>query len=153
MTRFSLLLALAAGALGSCSPDDGPPEISVAEAWARPTVAGQSSAAAYATIANSGGADRLLSAASAATAGATLHSTEVTDGVARMRPQAEGIPVPAGATVKLAPGATHIMLTGLKAPLQVGDSFELRLRFERSGEKIVTARVVDAAATGAHEGH
>ena len=153
MTRLFNLLTLA-GALVGCSGNDAPPKITIADAWARPTVSGQSSAAAYATIANEGGADRLLSVSSPAAGGATLHTTEVTNAVARMRPQADGIAVPANETLKLAPGGIHIMLTKLKAPLQTGASFELRLRFERSGEKILTARVADAAAdTGEHEGH
>ena len=153
MTRLFTLLVLA-GALVACTSNDVPPDIAVADAWARPTVAGQTSAAAYATIVNQGGTDRLLAASSPVAGGATLHMTEVTNGVARMRHQADGIAVAAGETVKLAPGGTHIMLTALKGPLQTGASFELRLRFERSGEKVLTGRIADAATgSGEHQGH
>ncbi len=152
MTRAFVLLALA-GALASCNRNDGPPEIAITDAWARPTVAGQDTAAAYVTIANGGGEDRLVSASTPAAGGATLHSTRTSNGVSRMRPLADGLPVPAGETVRLEPSGTHIMLTALRSPLPKGGSFELRLRFERSGEKLVTVRVTNASASGGHEGH
>ena len=152
MTRPFLLFA-AAAALTSCNRPDQSPQITVANAWARPTVAGQTSAAAYATIANAGDGDRLIAASSPAASHVTLHMTQVTNGVARMRQQAEGISVPAGERVELAPGGTHVMLTGLKTPLLEGGTFELRLNFERAGEKVVVARIADAAVAGGHEGH
>ena len=130
---------LAALLLASCGGTAPQPSISVEEAWARPTASGRTASAAYLTIANSGGADRLLSVASPA-GEASLHSTSMDDGVMRMRPL-DGLEIPADSTVELAPGGTHIMLTGLAHPLSEGSALPLDLTFERSGEIRVNASV------------
>jgi len=59
---------------------------------------------------------------------------------------ASGVAVPAGAAIELKPGGTHIMITGLTAPLKRRDLLKLSLRFEKSGEKAVDVTV--APATG-----
>ena len=56
------------------------------------------------------------------------------------------LPIPANATVALAPGGTHIMLDGMKEPLAVGDRIELTLRFEKAGTKAVSVNVNAPAA-------
>jgi copper(I)-binding protein len=59
-----------------------------------------------------------------------------------------GIVIPAGATVTLEPGKSHIALFRLRTDLVQGETFPLSLRFERAGEVTVSARVrrkVDAA--------
>jgi copper(I)-binding protein len=47
------------------------------------------------------------------------------------------------------------MLMGLKAPLKVGEKFPLTLKFEKSGEVVVTVNVEEpkskSEATGAHK--
>ena len=151
MTRLPTLAA--ALLLAACTADPGPPRISVSDAWARETVAGQTSAAAYLTIASQGGGDRLIAASSPAAEAAMLHTTVMTDGIARMRMLPDGLPIESGETLRLAPKGAHVMLTGLRTPLREGATFELRLRFARSGEQVVTGRVVDAAAGGLHQGH
>lgn len=146
MTR-SLLLSSFAALLGSCST--GAPEIDVTDGWARATVAGQSTGAAYLTIHNAGDADeRLLSAISRAAGEISLHTSTNQGGVARMRPLTEGLPIAAGETVKLEPGGHHLMLTGLRQPLAAGQSIELSLRFERSGERKLPVRIAEGAAGG-----
>jgi hypothetical protein len=57
----------------------------------------------------------------------------------------ERIPVAAGGTTELKPGSYHIMLMELTQPLAVGDTFELTLGFETSGEQVVTVEVRDTA--------
>ena len=137
-------LFFAALLLASCKP--APPAVSVEGAWARATVPAQMGSAAYFTIRNSGGADKLLSVASPA-ADASLHSTSMDNGVMRMRPLQE-LDIPAKGTVELKPGGMHVMLMGLKQPLQAGDTLELDLRFEKSGELKVNAEVRPASANG-----
>ena len=44
----------------------------------------------------------------------------------------------------MVPGGTHVMLEGLRAPLKTGDSFELVLKFRRSGDRKVTVDVTKA---------
>ena len=141
-------ILLAALLLASCSKS-GTPDIQISDARARETVAGQTATAAYMTIANKGaGDDRLVSVAAAAPAMATLHSSESSDGIARMREMQSGVAIPAGGTIELKPGGSHVMVMGLGAPLKPGQPFKLTLRFEKSGERPVDVRVTPAAGQG-----
>ena len=58
----------------------------------------------------------------------------------------------AGVSMKLEPGAMHIMLQGLKEPLQAGKSFPLTLTFEKAGQREIEVAVEKAGAMGP-EGH
>ncbi len=120
---------------------------SVSDAWARATPPGVSVGAAYLTIAGGSTNDRLVGASTDRASMVQLHTVEESNGVAAMR-QADGVPVPAGKKVVLAPGGTHIMLMGLTGPLVVGETFALDLRFEKAGEQTVRVTVLDAAAPG-----
>ncbi len=131
--------ALAALLLASCNGPGPQPQIEVRDAWARASVPQQASSAAYFTIRNSGGADTLVSV-STPIGNASLHSTEMTDGIMRMRPL-DSLDVPANSTVQLKPGGTHVMLMGLDAPLAPGATVGLDLTFAKSGERHVNATV------------
>lgn len=134
--------------LASCSKS-GPPDIRISDAWARETVTGQSSTAAYMTLKNEGtGGDRLMGVSGPPPIMAMLHSSESSGGVSRMRPLQSGLAVPASGTIELKPGGTHVMLTGLSGPLRGGDALELTLRFEKSGERPVKVRIASAAELG-----
>ena len=136
--------------LASCG-QSGSPDIQIKDAWARETVAGQTSTAAYFTIDNDGSADdRLTGVTTVAPASASLHASEYSIGVSRMRDMSSGLAVPAGATIELKPGATHVMIVGLGTPLKAGETVKLNLRFEKSGDKPIDVAV--SPATGP-EGH
>jgi copper(I)-binding protein len=62
------------------------------------------------------------------------------DGMSRMR-QTDGVEVPAGKTVALAPLGTHVMLMGLAEPLVAGQQFPLTLQFKEAGAITVTVVV------------
>ena len=144
MKRTLLLAALLLGACSKPQPA-GKPDILIATAWARATVAGQTGTAAYMKIANFGqGEDKLLSVSADPPVTAMVHQTSNEAGVSKMRPLSDGLAIPARQSVTLEPGGTHIMVMGLKAPLKSGELLKLRLKFERSGEK-----PVDALVTGA----
>ena len=130
--------------LASCS-DGGAPDLQIADAWARETVAGQPSTAAYMTIRNRGSEDdRLVGIVVPAPAKAMLHASETSGGISRMREMGSGLAIPAGTSVELKPGGSHIMITGLDAPLREGSSLDLRLKFEKSGERSVVVPVTKA---------
>ena len=134
-------ILLAALLLASCTKS-GAPDLQIGDAWARETVAGQTATAAYMTIDNRGaGDDRLVSVETAAPARAMLHSSESSGGVSRMREMSAGLALPAGTAVQLKPGGTHVMITGLGAPLRAGDAIKLRLQFEKSGARDVDVLV------------
>ncbi len=119
---------LTAVLLGGCSPDPAPlVTVNESKVVALPT-----SAAVYFTLANSGGRDRLVSIETAV-GHASLHETSMADGIMRMRALANGIDVPAGATVRLSPSGKHVMIQGLARPLAAGSTIRLTLKFERQG--------------------
>ena len=115
-------------------------EIDIDHPNARPTVAGQSVGAGFMTLVNKGGADRLLSAKTAVAASVQMHSMSMDGNVMKMR-QLDALELPAAQTVELKPGAFHLMLVGLKAPLKAGDTFPMTLKFEKAGEVVVTVNV------------
>ena len=77
---------------------------------------------------------------------AMVHQTEMSNGVARMRMAGE-INIPAGQSIKMVPGGTHIMLEGLRTPLKTGDRFELVLKFRESADERVTVKVAEASVS------
>ena len=136
-----IVLALMA-ALAGCGST--PPKVEVSDAWARATAPGQSSGAVYATIVNDGGADQLVGVSTPA-GGAMLHSNDQEGGVARMRMVAD-VPLAAQSRLELAPGAMHVMLSGLKAPLVAGEHFPVTFRFAKAGPRTVEVAIVAAGA-------
>ena len=119
----------------------------VEQAWARATPPGVDVGAVYLTIIGGSTDDRLTSAATTRASMVHLHTVEESGGVAKMR-AIEGIAVPAGKRVVLAPKGTHIMLMGLGRPLVAGERFPLTVRFERAGERTVEVVVQPAGADG-----
>jgi len=94
--------------------------------------------------------DRLLGASSPAGERIEVHRTRLIDGRRTMQMLPDGLVVPAGETLVLEPGATHLMLIGLRIGLVQGDTFSLTLHFAHAGDVTVPARVrrrVDAAGT------
>jgi hypothetical protein len=116
-------------------------------AWARATPPGVDVGAAYLTIVGGPTDDRLTSATTERASMVHLHTIEESGGVAKMR-AVEGIAVPAGKRVVLAPKGTHIMLMGLGRPLVPGEKFPLTVRFEKAGERTVEVVVQPAGADG-----
>jgi len=135
-----LLIVSALLALAACNKLAGP-AVAVSDAWARATAPGQGGAV-YATIDNNGRTgDRLLSVTTDRASMAMIHEGGMDNGVARMR-MIDSLDIPARTGAKLAPGGNHIMLEGLKAPLVAGDTFQVTMNFERSGEVAVPVSVV-----------
>ncbi len=77
--------------------------------------------------------DRLVGAATPIAAAATFQDYG-------NRP-VEAFDLPPKLPVALRPGGRHMVLQGLKRPLNVGDSFPLALRFAVAGESTVMALV------------
>jgi len=141
--RMLGLATVAAGLLASGPVvADAPTALS---AWARATPPGADVAAVYVTLRSSGTADRLASASTPRASMTHLHTVEESDGVAKMRP-VDGIEIPAGKTVVLAPKGHHLMLMGIGQPLVAGEHFPLTLHFERGGDRIVDVEVRSATA-------
>lgn len=118
-------------------------DISITAPHARPTVPGQPGGAAYVTLENTGGsADRLVGVTSPVARSAEIHTMRMDGDVMRMREAGE-LPLPPAAKVEMKPGmGYHIMLIGLKQPLQAGATFPITLTFEKAG-KVEVPVVVD----------
>ena len=137
---FAAVLLLAATAMAQSNAVD------VKQAWARATPGKAETGAAYLTVEALAG-DRLTSVSTPVAGKAELHAMTMEGNVMKMRPLS-GVDLPAGHTVTLKPGATHIMLTGLKEPLRAGQSFPLTLHFEKAGDRQVTVAVEAVGASG-----
>jgi copper(I)-binding protein len=110
--------------------------LSAAMVRARPSPLEGGNGAAFMVLLNGTDAPvRLQSAATDVSAVVELHETVDENGVMRMIPQPDGFEIPAGGTVELKPGGKHVMLMGLAAPLEVGQSFTLTLQFD-NGESL-----------------
>jgi copper(I)-binding protein len=126
--------------------------IDIGHPYARSTAPGQPNGGAYLSLDNKGGDDKLLSASAAVANSVELHLMSMDGNVMRMR-QVDGVALPAGKLVELKPGALHVMLVGLKAPLKEGDKFPMKLKFEKAGEVEVTVNVEGPGAIHEHEDH
>jgi copper(I)-binding protein len=149
-TWLPLLLALLALPAVAHEYDLGP--LHIGHPYARPTPPGATTGAAYFSITNKATTtDKLVRASTPRAQGAELHSMSMEGNIMRMR-QVQDIAAIGGDTVKLEPGGYHLMLTGLKQPLKVGERFPLTLYFEKAG-RVTVDIVVQDAATGEHAGH
>jgi periplasmic copper chaperone A len=140
-TGLCLALLVAGGAQAASS------SIDVQKAWARASPGGARTGAAYLTILNNGSTDdRLLAASAPVAARVELHISTMNNGVMEMRPL-PAVDVKSGSRVVFKPGAMHVMLIDLAAPLVEGQSFPLTLTFEKAGSIAVTVKVGKPGAT------
>ena len=127
MKSFLLALALFGASVASAGT------LVVRDAYSYPTAAPGVPAAGFLTLDNQGAkADRLVAAESASFSRIEIHEMTEQDGVMRMRALPKGLPLPAKQSATLAPGGTHLMLFGPKAPLREGEKLPVTLRFERA---------------------
>ena len=109
------------------------------------------SAAGYMSITNEGDeADALVSIDSELPS-ASIHRSEVVDGIATMSPVVR-LEIPARETVTLEPGGLHVMFMGLEAPLTAGGRLPATLVFERAGPIEVIFQV-EPRGGGTDHGH
>jgi periplasmic copper chaperone A len=138
--RPAALVAVLAVLLTACG-GGGEPLIEVGPAQASRPIAGSSQVVV--TINNDGdGDDELLGGETPAALAVELHRTVIEDGQASMV-QLDGLEVPAGGSVRFQPGDLHLMLVVPDETVVPGGTFELTLRFDRSGEVTVPVEVVE----------
>jgi copper(I)-binding protein len=114
--------------------------VQVTGAWCRPAAAGAPTAACYVSL-KAPAADRLMAAASPAAGKVEVHDMSLAGGVMRMRHMTEGLPLPAGQPVSMAPGGKHLMLIAPRGALTVGGKVALTLKFQKAGAQTATATV------------
>lgn len=133
----AMLLVFATAA----SAGDQASTLAVRDAWARATPPGAGVAAAYLTVVGGAEPDRLVGANTGVAAMTQIHSVTEVDGITRMR-ETDGVDIPAGQRVVLAPQGLHLMLMNLQRPLVAGQRFVVTLVFEHAGTREVSVAVV-----------
>ena len=133
-------------------------DLELTAAFARATLPNAPVAGGYVTVTNTGQeADRLVSAQSSFSPDVQIHEMAVVNDVMQMRQLPEGLEIPAGETVTLAPGGLHMMFMNISAPFVEGETVPVTLVFEKAGEVEIALAVQAFGASGmdhsAHEGH
>ena len=100
----------------------------------------QGNGAAFMTIENTSSVeDELIgvSVPSSVAASAQMHDVKMEGEMMRMQ-EVQSVSIPANGNREFKHGSFHIMLMELKAPLEVGSTIELTLKFKNAGEMTVT---------------
>ncbi len=130
-------------------------ELHIDHPWALASPPGVPNGAAYLLVHNRGAAaDRLLGADTPVAAKAEVHEHVHQDGLMKMRKVEGSVAIPSGGELALQPGGYHLMLFGLKQPLEDGKRFPLTLHFEKAGDlqvEVAVQKEAPAAAATEHQ--
>jgi copper(I)-binding protein len=162
-TTVTVVLAAVALALAGCgttagasSDTEGAAEpagqnVTLSDGWVKAADSGMS--AAFGELTNAGPDDvTVVSATTEASSMLELHETvENESGEMIMREIEGGFVIPAGDTLTLAPGGSHIMLMDLTDPLEAGEEVTFTLTFADDSTFEFTAPVKDYS--GANENY
>lgn len=128
--------------------------IEIDRPWSRAVPKGATVAAGYLTIRNTGTEpDRLVSGSTPVAGKFEVHEMSMDNGVMRMRPVPDGVVIKPGETVELKPQSFHIMMMGLKQPIEKGKPFKGSLMFEKAGAVDVDFSVEAVGAMAPATGH
>lgn len=157
MKRGRIMSVLLAGALlTGCASGAGESaeaqSVGVRDAWVK--AAGEGMTAAFARLTNDSADDvRITSASTSAAERVELHEVVPgDDGTMQMQQKQGGFVIPAHADIELAPGADHLMLMELTAPLQPGADVRIVATFEDGSTLPITAQVRDFPGADEHYG-
>lgn len=122
--------------------------VTVSDAWSRATVPQQQATGVFMDLRSAHDGAKLVGVHSDAAASAEIHEMRMQDNVMKMR-AVPSLDLPNGQLVSLKPGSYHIMLMGLKKPLNAGDKVELTLDIlHQDGQKESIAVTAPARALG-----
>ncbi len=109
-------------------------QLHISGGFSRATLPNAPVGSGYLTIINAGQtADRLLGATTPVAGAVHIHEMKMEGDLMKMSHLPDGLEIPAGATVTLAPGKLHLMFTELRQPLVQGTTIPLTLNFEKAG--------------------
>ena len=148
--RHLLILSSAVALVGlpAAAHDYTLGSLKIGNPWARATPPTAPSGGGFLTVNNTGTtADRLVSATSPAAGQIQIHEMKMDGTIMRMRELENGLEIPPGATVALAPGGLHLMMMGLKAPLKEATRVPVTLVFEKAGKIDVELSVMALGAS------
>ena len=157
MNKFGIVVAgIIALSSGAYAYDYKVGALEIDHPWSRAVPKGATVAAGYVTIRNTGTEpDRLVSGSTPVAGKFEFHEMSMDKGVMRMRPVSGGLEIKPGQTVELKPQSFHIMMTGLRQPIEKGKPFKGSLVFEKAGAVDVDFAVeaVGATPASAHDMH
>lgn len=137
-------LLLCVTVLSSCSTHRHS-DVQVTKIWAQPINGSGTAAAVYMTISDScSSPDKLTFVKAALPQKASLHASSVVNHALEMTPL-QSIPIQCGKPFMLKPMGMHVMVTGIRKPMGIGDRLPLTLTFDRSGDVSVVAEVTTMA--------
>ncbi|AOE88261.1 copper chaperone PCu(A)C [Pseudomonas sp. TCU-HL1] len=120
--------------------------------WAMAVPAVSPNGAAFLVIHNKGAeADTLLGADTARAGKTEIHEHLHKDGLMKMQQVPGGLDIPADGEARLEQGGYHLMMFGLKQPLNDGDKFPMTLHFQKAGDLDVEVHVQKSAPSGGAE--
>lgn len=106
-------------------------------------------AALYLTATGSG-ADRLVGASTTVARHVELHETVVDEDGSTVMAPVDGFDFDDGGSLVLEPGGGHLMLVDVDR-LELGESVEVTLTWERAGDMVIRAEVVEPAEAMIHD--
>jgi periplasmic copper chaperone A len=132
-------------------------DITVTGAFSRATLPNAKSAGGYMLIENAGTTpDHLIGATTEGARQSGVHEMKMDGDVMKMSEVPNGLEIPAGGSVTLEPGGSHVMMMGIVQPLRPNECLKLTLTFEKAGELPIVLSIgkPDAAtAADVHAGH
>lgn len=145
LTIFFALIITPAIAQETTAPEPAA-KITIEEPYAFATLPGSVNSAAFMVIKNNGDLDdKLIGVKSDVAKHTEIHENIIDpdDGRMMMR-KIKKIEVPQGEQAVLEPKGKHIMFIKLKESLTLDASFELTLMFDKSGEKTIPVKIIQA---------
>lgn len=121
-------------------------EVTVHNAWVRPTVPQQKTTGAFMTITSTTDA-RLVGIKSSIADRVEIHEMKMENDVMSMR-AVPSLPLSAGKQTKLVPGGYHVMLFDLHQQVKAGDSVPLTLIIEGRNKKRTSVTIKASATSG-----
>lgn len=153
MMKFFLktLIALMLGSIAMSASADGV-DVKILDPWVQAAPPNVKVLAAYMEIKNYGASPQvLINVSSPAFDEAGIHRSMMHGNMVHMEHLNE-LTIPPKASEVLKPGGLHLMLTGAKKPLKIGDQVPMTLTFQ-SGEKIEVKAIVRSGQAAGMEDH
>lgn len=124
-TSVTSTTSTASATTAATDMDDADAPLTLTDGFVRATVEGTPMTAIFGTLTNTSDEEINLTGFTASVEAGAYEIHEVVDGV--MREKEGGLTIAAGDTHELAPGQDHLMLMGLDAPVEAGDTVDITL--------------------------
>lgn len=132
---------LAVAQLGILLPLTALAQVKVNDAWVRATVPQQQSTGAFMKLTGARHDLKLVEVRCPLAGVAEVHEMKLVDDVMRMRAM-KALELPAGQTVELKPGGSHLMLMALNQQVKEGSTVPITMVFEDAGGKRETIEII-----------